>query len=149
MKKRTWLLLLFTLFLTFSLVLSGCSDDDDDDDITTPATLFSVTGNWNFSGSGVGMIELHLMQNTNGTISGTADRAAAPGDIDTGTVTAGANIDNVVNITIIFDATDENSTLDLTGIITEEDVMSGTYRYYDDSDQSDFEEGTWTATRQD
>lgn len=145
MKKKSWLLLLLSLSLALSLViLGGCGDDDDDDnDVTTPSTLVDVTGNWEFSGPGMGLMVLHLVQDASGNITGTVDRASAEGGTDTGEITAGSNVNNTINITIVFD---DGQTLELTGTVTDANTMSGTYRSY--YDPSAVDEDSWTATRQ-
>lgn len=144
MKKRSWLLLLLSLSLVLSLVLlGGCGDDDDDDDVTTPSTLIDVTGNWEFSGSGMGLMVLHLTQAANGNISGNVDRASAAGGTDTGTITTGSNVNNAITLTIVFD---DSQTLELTGTVTDANTMSGTYRSYYDPAAVDTD--AWTATRQ-
>ena len=143
MKKRSWLVLLLSLSLLFSLVFVGGCGDDDDDDVTTPSTLIDVTGDWNFSGSGMGLVVLHLTQAASGNISGTVDRATTEGTSDTGNITSGSNVNNAINITIVFA---DGMTLELTGTVTSANAMSGTYRsYYDPAAVS---QDAWTATRQ-
>lgn len=142
--KKTWLHLLLSLFLAISLLLlGGCSDDDDDNDVTTPTTRFDVTGDWGLSGPGLGLIVLHLVQDGNGNITGTVDRANTAGGTDTGNITAGSNVNNTINITILFA---DNMTLELTGTVTDANTMSGTYRSY--YDPSAVDEAAWSATRQ-
>lgn len=144
MKKKTFLLMLLSLCLALTMVFAvGCGDDDDDDDddptgpISTPV---DVTGRWEISGPGLGLNVLHLTQ-TGQTITGTVDRAAPGGGWDNGEITSGSNINNVVNITIVYD---DMQTLELTGNITSATHIEGTYRsYYDPAEGVD--EGAWSG----
>lgn len=132
MKKKSFLLMLLSLCLAFVMVFAiGCGDDDGDGDVTGPTTLIDVTGDWEISGPGLGLNVLHLVQDTQGNITGTVDRAVATGGWDNGTVTSGSNVNNTINITIVYD---DGMTLELTGVLSDANTVSGTYRsYYDPS----------------
>jgi hypothetical protein len=143
MKRNLAVFTLLSLCLVAIMVFSvSCGDDDDDDNGTSPTTLFDVTGTWEASGPGLGLWVLHLVQDAQGNITGTVDRASAAGGWDNGTVTSGSNTNNNITINILFD---DQMTLELTGTASDANNMSGTYRSYYDPNSVDTD--VWSATR--
>ena len=143
MKRNIVVFILLSLCLVAVMMFSSSCGDGDGDGGTSPSTTpVDVTGTWEVSGPGLGLTVLHLIQDANGNITGTVDRAVPSGGYDYGAVTSGSNINNNITITIVFD---DLQTLELTGIASDANNMNGTYRSYYDPSAVDTD--AWSATR--
>ena len=143
MKRNAVVFTLLSLCLvTIMMFSSGCGDGDGNGGTSPSATPVDVTGTWEASGPGLGLWVMNLIQDAQGNITGTVDRASAAGGTDNGTVTSGLNSNNNITITILFD---DQMTLELTGVASDANNMSGTYRSYYDPNAVDTD--AWSATR--
>jgi hypothetical protein len=142
MKKYASLCLLLSFCAVF-LMVAGC-DDGGSSSSTSPATLYDVTGTWEVATSSVSSnLVLHLSQDAQGTITGTADRSSTLG-YDYGTVIAGSNNNNTIYIHVLF----TTHHFEFNGTVNDANNMGGMLEnYYEPKDQNRVYEEAWTATR--
>jgi hypothetical protein len=141
MKKHVSLLVLLSFCVGTFLMLAGC---DGGSSSTSPAPLYNVTGTWEVATASVSSnLVLHLSQDAQGTITGTADRSSTLG-YDYGNVIAGSNLNNEIYIHVLF----TTHHYEFSGTVRDADNMSGNLiNYYEPKDQNRVYEEAWGATR--
>ena len=143
MKRNVFKLVVLSLGLVTMMIFASCNGGGGGSSSTTPTTLYDVTGTWEVGTTSTQNLVLHLTQDGQGNITGTVDRSVASGGYDYGTVISGSNVNNTINIHVLF-AT-QHYIFD--GTVTDATNMSGTLTsYYEPKEQNRVYEDAFSAT---